>query len=259
MRVLLAELNRTELQARLQPSAVAVLPVASTEQHGPHLPLSTDALIVSECARRAAERVAERIPIVVAPTLAYGYSLHHTSFPGTMSLSMPTFLTVLVELCESLIQMGFRKLLLLNGHGGNSEAIQVAVRQVTGRREVVAVAATYWDVARERLGQAEAATVGAVPGHSAGFETTCVLALRPELPDLALKPALDESSPRETDARHSLSGLGAFSAPYPTWGPRTGVWGDPSLVRPDLGPALIEAIVSSLADLYLAVSRTEGY
>jgi creatinine amidohydrolase len=259
MKVLLAELNRTEVRERLRPNAVAVLPVASTEQHGPHLPVSTDALIVSECARRAAERVAGDIPIVVAPTLAYGYSIHHTAFPGTMSLSVPTFITVLVELCEGLIGQGFGKVLILNGHGGNSELVQVAVRELTGRHEVVAAAATYWDVARERLEAAGAAQVGAVPGHSAGFETTCVLALRPELADLSLIPESDASQPGEHDARATLKGKGAMTAPYRTWGPPTGVWGDPALVRPELGPALVEAIVASLADLYVALSRTEGY
>jgi creatinine amidohydrolase len=259
MKVLLAEMTRPEVEERLRPNTLAVLPVASTEQHGPHLPLATDALIVGECARRAAERVAEEMPIVVAPTLAFGFSPHHMDFAGTLSLSVPTYIAALTELSQSLIQHGFRKLLLLNGHGGNHELIQVVVRQVVARHKVVAAAASYWDVARADLEAAGSAEVGLVPGHSAGFETSCLLALRPDLVDLGRLPTDDQSQPRDTDARRTVKGMGVMVVPHASQHGASGVWGDPALVRADLGPAFLEAITAAVARLYLALSRTEGY
>jgi creatinine amidohydrolase len=259
MKVLLAEMSWPEVQERLQPNAVAVLPVAATEQHGPHLPLATDTCLVSACARQAAERVAGTIPIVVTPTLAFGFSAHHMDFPGTLSLSMPTYLAALTELCECLIHHGFRKVLLLNGHGGNHEAIQVVVRQLMERHQILAGAATYWTVARAALASADVAAVGGAPGHASGFETSCMLALHPDLVNLERLPSDDQSRPGPTDGRASLAGMGVMFTPHAGQHPASGIWGDPALVRPDRGPVLVEAVVGALAELFIAFSRTEAY
>ena len=259
MKVLLAEMRWPEVKARIQSNSVAVIPVASTEQHGPHLPLQTDARIVTECAVRAAELVAEEVPIVIAPTLTYGFSEHHMDFPGTMSLSMPTYIAVLSELAESLVRGGFRRVLLLNGHGGNCEAIQVAARHVVARHNAVIGAATYWDVAATALAAVNAADVGMVPGHSSGFETACMLALVPRLVDLGAMPSADESSPLPGDSRVTLAGLGTAVPGFVTYHPPSGVWGDPTLLKPERGPVFVDAIVGALANLYRAFSRTEGY
>ena len=259
MKVLMEEMTWPEVKERIRPNALVVMPVASTEQHGPHLPLSTDAELVTQCARRAAERVASEIPILVAPTLPFGFSEHHMSFPGTLTLSMPTYLAALTELCESLIRHGFRRVLLLNGHGGNQEVIQVAVRQVVARHNAVVGAASYWEVAREALQAVGVEAVGIVPGHSAGFETSCMCSLRPGLVHLEAIPQEDQSVPGEHHARRTVRAMGVMTVPHVTQNPPTGVWGDPALVRPELGAALVEAIVGALADMFLAFSRTESY
>jgi creatinine amidohydrolase len=259
VKVLLADMTWPEVRERIRPNAVAVVPVAATEQHGPHLPLETDTRLVTEFARRAAERVAATIPIVVTPTQAIGFSAHHLDFPGTLSLSMPTYVAVLVELGDCLIRHGFRKVLLLNGHGGNHEAIQVAVRQLMATHAVVAGAATYWTVARAALDAVDVAAVGGAPGHASGFETSCMLALRPELVDLGQLPTEDQSRPREADGRATLRGMGVMLTPHAGQHPASGIWGDPTLVRPDRGPIFVEAVVAALAELFVAFSRTDGY
>ncbi|MGI6207104.1 MAG: creatininase family protein [Anaerolineae bacterium] len=258
-KVLLAEMSWPEVRELVSPRALAVIPVASTEQHGPHLPLSTDAVIVTEVVRRAAERVAGQVPVVVTPTLPFGFSEHHMTFPGTMTLSIPAFLTALTDLAESLIHHGFRKVLFINGHGGNQEAVQVAVRQVMARHRAVAGAASYWTVAREALDRVGAGQVGEVPGHSAGFETSVMLALRPDLVDLDRLPARDVSAPGEHSARRTVKPLGVMTAAHRDQRPESGVWGDPALVRPDLGPLLVEAIVGALAEAFVAFAHTESH
>ncbi|NPV08596.1 MAG: creatininase family protein [Anaerolineae bacterium] len=258
-KVMLTEMTWPEVGELVGRGALVVLPVASTEQHGPHLPLSTDAVILSECVRRAAERVRHRIPIAVAPTLPFGFSEHHMAFPGTLSLSVSAFLAALTDLCQSLIRHGFRRVLLVNGHGGNREVVQVAVRQVMSQHRAVIGATDYWEVAGPALEAAGAGQVGLVPGHSAGFETTCMLALRPDLVHLDRLPTTDLSVPTATDARSTVKPLGVMTAPHREQRPETGVWGDPTLVRPELGPALVQAIVHSLADVFEAFARTEGH
>lgn len=257
--MLLAEMSWPEVKERVAAGAVAVLPVASTEQHGPHLPLSTDARIVGECGRRAAEAVADEVAVVVAPTMPFGFSEHHMDIPGTLTLSMPTYIAALTELGDSLARHGFGKLLFLNGHGGNHEAVQVVVRQLLARHHVVAAAASYWDVARAALRQAGSDQVGLVPGHSAGFETTLMLALQPDLVAMERLPDADRSLPGPGGSRRTLAGMGAMSAVHRSQQPHGGVWGDPRLVRPEFGPALLDAIVGALADLYRALARTDSY
>jgi len=259
MKVLLAEMRWPEVRAKVEQGSVAVVPVASTEQHGPHLPIQTDARIVTDCAIQAAERIAEEVPIVVSPTLVFGFSEHHMDFPGTMSLSLPTYIAVLSELCECLVRHGFRKVLLLNGHGGNCEAIQVAARHVVANHNVVVGAATYWTVAESALAAVRAGDVGLVPGHAAGFETACMLALRPDLVDLEQMPKENQWVPLDADAQVSLRGTGVMVPGYLTNHAASGVWGDPTLLRPEQGPAFVEAIVTSLAGLYRSFARTEGY
>lgn len=257
--VLLAELTWPEVKGLVADDALVVLPTASTEQHGPHLPLSTDAIIVGECVRRAAERVAAQIPISVAPTLPYGFSEHHMLFPGTMTLTIPAYLTALTDLCESLVRHGFRRLLLINGHGGNQEVVQVAVREVMARHRVVIGAADYWSVAGVALEAAGASRVGLVPGHSAGFETSCILALRPDLVRLDRLPTEDDSVPGDRDARRTVKPLGVMTAPHREQQPETGVWGDPALTDPNLGAAMVEAIVQALSEAFLAFAATDRH
>jgi creatinine amidohydrolase len=263
MKVLLAEMRWPEVKERIRPDSVAVIPVASTEQHGPHLPLATDAEIVTTCAVRAAERVTDDTPTVVTPTVAFGFSEHHMEFAGTLTLSMPTYIAMLSELCESLVRHGFPRILLLNGHGGNTEAIQVVARHVVARHKAVVGAATYWQVAERALAAAGAGEMGLVPGHSAGFETACMLALRPELVDLGQMPKENQWQPLESDAVVTLEGTGVFVPGHSSHHAASGIWGDPTLLDPERGPTLgaayIGAIVSALADLNRAFSRTEGY
>jgi creatinine amidohydrolase len=193
--LLLSELTR--VQAReVAPEALVVLPTGATEQHGPHLPVGTDSFAVEAVAQRAAALARPSVPAFVAPTLAYGSSHHHLPFGGTMSVSTETYYHLICDLLESLATSGFRRIFIVNGHGGNSELVQLAARDVALRRDIAAAAGSYWSIAWERLTGAGAGMVGHLPGHAGAFEVSMVAALRPEL--------LREPRPgRELDPRTS--------------------------------------------------------
>lgn len=178
--LLLSEITRAEAR-EVAGRALVVLPTGATEQHGPHLPVGTDSMAVEAVARGAAWRLRPHIPALVAPTLAYGSSPHHLPFGGTMSVSTETYYRLIGDLLDSLAQGGFRRVFIVNGHGGNSELVQLAARDTALRREMAVAAGSYWTIAWARLTAAGAGQVGHLPGHAGAFETSMVAALRPEL------------------------------------------------------------------------------
>lgn len=164
---------------------VVVLPVGAFEQHGPHLPLATDTILVEEVARRAAALVPGT---VVGPSFSIGSSDHHLPYGGTASLSTNTLIDALTDAVESLLTSGFASVFLLNGHGGNVEIIRLVARDVGIRRRAFAGSGSYFQLAADRLKAAGASEIGLVPGHAGAFETSMMLAIRPELVRLSSVP-----------------------------------------------------------------------
>ena len=166
-------LTREEI-AELAPQALLVLPVGSTEQHGPHLATGTDALIATAIAARAAEAAARPDAILLAPALAYGASDHHLPFGGTLSLGISTFQLVLRDLLASATSAGIKRAFVLNGHGGNAAACAIAVAEASRELGLLAATAMPTDLVDE------AEIEGPVSGHAGSFETSLVLALEPD-------------------------------------------------------------------------------
>lgn len=238
----LAEWTREDGGAHAQ-DTIVVLPVGSLEQHGPHLPAGTDALIAEHVAREATRLVVRDTPVAVAPVLSYGCSQHHLPFGVTASLRTETYLAVLRDLLGSLAESGFRKLFVLNGHGGNHEAVRIAVRDIGLERSVHLVAASYFDLARGEFEAAGVLDVGEVPGHAGAFETSLLLAILPasvrweRLPEPA-PSSVGDPSPRERPYR--------YVAPGPFRGGR-GFSDDPSRGSGELGRRLVHACVLAAA------------
>jgi creatinine amidohydrolase len=191
----LGEMTREEIR-QVAAETVVVLPTASVEQHGPHLPILTDSIICEAVCARAAEEAAAEISVTVSPILPYGLSRHHLPYPGVLSLTSATYIRAIAEVCETLAKSGFRRIAIVNGHGGNDEAIRLAARDVMNDYPVTILAASYWSLVGPAVTEAARnAAVEPVPGHAGGFETSLVLALRPDLVR-GRPPALAESSGR---------------------------------------------------------------
>lgn len=154
---------------------VAAIPLGSLEVHGPHLPVGIDGIV----AHRIALEVAKREKVVVLPPLFYAYVPENRHFPGTVSLTAPTLLTLLREVCSELERMGFRKILIINGHGGNVAPLRVFLREWLwrGRSCVYAVTAP-WSLAADVI---ERVRESRVTGHACEVETSIALYVVPEL------------------------------------------------------------------------------
>jgi len=240
-----ADLTRSQLNEHA-PEAVVVVPVGACEQHGPHLPVGTDSAIVERIAVDAAARVPGP-PVLVTPTVSVGISAHHLLYGATISVSVETLRRYLFECCESLVHSGFRRLFLLNGHGGNVDVIGDVAREVSARTGMPVASGSYWVIAWDALVALGAHEVGMVPGHAGAFETALAAAVRP---DWTVR-----TPPRRT--WHRRSDPRGFHPPYrvedPTaWRRNGGYTDNPVDADPDAGgrqlAAITEAVAEAIAD-----------
>ncbi len=167
--------------SELAPQTIALLPIAATEQHGPHLAVSMDCV----AAGHVAERVEGELPddVMLCPLLPFGSSHHHLGFGGTLSVSHETYIRILVELVESLLQSGSRRIVLLNGHGGNitpgKQALSMLSHRWDDELQPNIALATYWEVGGSPFrGDAPMETVAL--SHACEYETSMMLHLYPE-------------------------------------------------------------------------------
>ena len=253
MTVLFHEMTREQIR-RIAPNATAVLPTAAIEQHGPHLPVWTDALVCETVARRAAEGASGQASIVVAPILPFGSSHHHYPFPGVLSLASPTFIAAVVDVLEGLVRSGFRKLVILNGHGGNSDLIGVIGQDMVNRlgHPVSVASANYWDIAGQALSEARLSPGKYEPGHAGHFETSLVLALRPDLVDREAMAAAPEV---KDDGGLSVGLHGGVVQQHGLWGAGRGYTDNPATATAEAGQEYLDLIVTRVADFLVAFHR----
>jgi creatinine amidohydrolase len=158
---------------------IAVLPLGASEQHGPHLPLSTDRDLVDAVVQRALGLLDGTFSVLVLPTLAVCKSNEHSSFPGTLTLSAETLLRVIAEIGACVARTGIRRMALFNGHGGNAAVMEIAARELRAQHGLLTVTASWYQLcdAEQELGAHEH-----VHGiHAGRNETSAMLVARPEL------------------------------------------------------------------------------
>ena len=249
MTVLLAEMTRDQISA-VASDAIAVLPTASVEQHGPHLPVITDTLLCGTVAQKAAEIAEATTSVVVAPVLCYGNSHHHRPFAGVLSLTSHTFMEAVTEILEGLVLSGFRKLMVLNGHGGNTDSNAVVGLDFVNRlaHPVSIATGAYWDIARASLTDQGLIDNGLIPGHAGQFETALVMAIRP---DLVNEKGLGQVKNLTKEDQGLFSNMaGATVQTHGTWAASPGYTDYPAAATPEQGQAMLETTVQAVARFF---------
>ena len=178
-----------EVEQALTHTDMVVIPVGSNEQHGPHLPLGTDIFAALETCKL----LAQRTDILVAPVVLAGVSEHHMGFPGTITLSPETLEAVIIDTASSLIRHGFKKLMILNGHGGNTPALRAAVEKINQTTSATAVLLDDLKLPERAAapGTGGAPAAGAKPAapaldwHAGVGETSLMLYLTPSFVDMS--------------------------------------------------------------------------
>lgn len=240
-----SRLKAPELRALAKRDAVVIVPVASTEQHGPHLPTKVDCLLVGEIARRAASHASQKTPTLITPVVWTGLAEHHMSMGATISLHYDEFFAVLRGVCRSLVRHGFKKVLLLNGHGGNIAALTVAVNELAVEFNAPIATSTYWLLAQPAF--AKILEKQANVRHACEAETSMVLALEPGLVDMSLAAeAVGPTSPELVDI------IGTTAAHrWQSFASRTshGAIGDPRAATAKKGELLLQAAAEAVSGL----------
>ncbi|MFX1484749.1 MAG: creatininase family protein [Promethearchaeota archaeon] len=147
----LANMTWQEVEAVLDETTIALVPIGSTEQHGPALPLNNDHYIATEFAQRVAEILWEDQKVVVTPTITFGFSPHHMEFKGTITLSELTLSSMIADVCYSLALHGFRKIVIINGHGGNETAISNALHDMQNNIDAKVYSVSWWTLVTDKI------------------------------------------------------------------------------------------------------------
>lgn len=226
-----------------RPDALAILPIGSLEQHGPHLPVITDTASASAAAIAAARLVADEIPVVVLPGLWLGMSEHHLPFGGTITLDYATLRAVLGCIVRSLISGGFGRLLIVNGHGGNIDPLAVAVRELAVEYGIPIVACLPWGMAPEEIAAVMETAPGA--GHACEGEASVMLSIMPD----AVRPE-NFAAAWGNDA--GAKGMAPYTSRFYSFSeirPGTGTMGDPRPASAEKGAAILSAQAAAVAEL----------
>jgi creatinine amidohydrolase len=233
-------LRADQLRACAAADAIAIVPFGSLEQHGPHLPVEVDSLLAGEVALRTARKLTDRgESVVVLPVVWTGVSEHHMNFGGTVTLDLCTYTALADGICRSLVRHGFRRLVLLNGHGGNDNALRCITDDLTPKLGVPIIQLTYWHPTADAIA-AELQTQ-TVLLHACEAETAMTMALRPELVSPERIPAASQAMEYVQPSPYRWRTLEAVSP--------SGVIGNPAAATPETGERLLEAISTRLADL----------
>ena len=164
-----------------QPGSILIVPVGSVEQHGHHMPVATDTILVDAIAELGAERVADDVPLLRTPPVWTGFSPHHLSLGGTISLDFDLLHSSLERVADCALENGFDAVLLLNGHGGNMSLISASVSTIGEAHEDVEVLGlTYFQLANDFIDDVRESETGGM-SHAGEFETSLMMYLRPEL------------------------------------------------------------------------------
>ncbi|HEX2045169.1 MAG TPA: creatininase family protein [Gaiellaceae bacterium] len=221
---------------------VCLVPVATLEDHGPHLPIDTDLRITAEICRRTAE--AAPAEVVLLPAIPHGYSPHHMDFPGPITIAWDTFTRYCKDVGTSLARHGFRRILYLNGHGSNQNLVETAARLVGVEHPGVLAAAAFYLSGPEALAavnEVRDSERGGM-GHACELETSIYLAIEPDA--VAMERAVDERGYPAGDHAFMDWADGPLKL-MPWWSSfsRTGVQGDATRATAAKGEALLDAAV----------------
>ena len=249
------KLTWPEINEAARAGKLILIPTAAIEDHGYHLPLDTDVMLTTGVCRRAAERLPDQV--LLMPPVLHGYLPHHADFPGGITIGWKTFVDYGLDITRSLTHHGFRRILLINGHGSNRPLVEMIARlTIVERPDVLCAAASWWEMQRVRE-VVETTFDSKVMSHACELETSVYLALdpgkvqmdktRPDVEAYRMSPHVWSNLPGlkpDPSLRNAVSMMEYWSVIS-----ETGTRGDPTTATKQKGEAVIEAAAAEIADI----------
>jgi creatinine amidohydrolase len=225
-------------------NTVIVLPTGATEQHGPHLPCAVDTVICSGVVGHALARLDAKVPAYAMAPITYGKSEEHLHFPGTITLTGETLLATMIEIGESVYRAGFRKLLIVNGHGGQPQVMEIMAREMRLRHgDYIVVPQHTWRLPHV-AGRYMADKEKRQAMHAGHAETAIMLALAPDT--VHMERAVTNYPPEFPSKLLSPDGRPACAWTARDFGP-SGIIGDPLPATREQGEAILDSLATSWA------------
>lgn len=237
-------------------NSLIIQPIGAIEQHGPHLPIVVDAAIATAVVGQALSQLDDAIAAYALPTLCYGKSNEHAQFPGTITLSATTLMAVLTETAQSLYKSGFRKLILINAHGGQPQVLEIVARDLRQQYPDLMVFPHFvWGAphqAKEIVG-AEEYEQGI---HAGDVETSVMLTLMSEQIEM-------DKAVREFPVPFAPENLLSLEGNLPTaWMmqdlSRSGVVGDATVASAEKGKAILDSVAAGWVKVFEEIYRFDG-
>ena len=237
------KLRADQLRDLAAADAVVILPLGALEQHGPHLPVEVDSMLGEHVAIRTARLMQKAgVPVAVLPMLWTGVSEHHMSFGGTITLDLATYCAVVEGICRSVLRHGFRRIVLLNAHGGNENALRCITDDLTPKLGIPIVEFTYWYAASEAIAGILTTQSGLL--HACEAETSMMMAVRPEL---VAEDRIPLAKANRTPDVADIVGGGVYRWRTLAAMCASGVIGNPEAATPEKGRQLFDAVAAVLA------------
>ena len=256
-----ADLATTDFAALDHARTIAVLPVAATEQHGPHLPLSVDTDLVAGVVHASLAHLPAELPALFLPTQAVGYSPEHAAFAGTLTLKAETIIRLWTDIAESVAATGVKKLVLFNSHGGQVSLMDVVARDLRARLGMLVYSVNWFhlplvDEAGRDVNVRFSADEHRFGVHAGDVETSMMLALRPAL--VRMDQAQDFRSTSQ-DRAAKFPVLGNGKSAKLAWQMQDynlqGAAGNAAAATADKGQTLVQAAGRSLARLLMEIDQ----
>ena len=257
-------LSTVEFSTRDMGRTIALLPVAATEQHGPHLPLAVDAIINAAVIDAMLEAAPVNSPVLVLPAQNIGLSEEHNRFPGTLSLTAETLIAAWSEIGESVARAGVKTLVIFNSHGGNPPVMDIVARRLRGQSGLLAVTANWYDLVDIEDLFTETERRHGI--HGGAVETSILLHLHPELVDMTKAKNFESLGQKMGGPKMGRQAMAVeFMVLSPTGGPsfawetqdlnETGAVGDAASATAAIGELIVQRAADGLAALFRDVEK----